>query len=48
MVECNSFEDRSIETSNPDNQHFRLNIINEIKDYFIAEIKKRELMSKKT
>ena len=27
-------------------QQFRLNKINEIKDYFIAEIKKRELMSK--
>ena len=26
---------------------FRLNKINEIKDYFIAEIKERELMSKK-
>ena len=30
-----------------DQQHFRLNKINEIKDYFVAEIKKRELMSKK-
>ena len=28
------------------NQQFRLNKINEIKDYFIAEIKKRELLSK--
>ena len=28
-------------------QQFRLNKINEIKDYFIAEIKERELMSKK-
>ena len=27
-------------------QQFRLNKINEIKDYFIAEIKERELMSK--
>ena len=27
-------------------QHFRLNKINEIKDYFVAEIKERELMSK--
>ena len=26
-------------------QQFRLNKINEIKDYFIAEIKERELMS---
>ena len=30
-----------------DQQHFRLNKINEIKDYFIAEIKERELMSKR-
>ena len=30
-----------------DQQQFRLNKINEIKDYFIAEIKERELMSKK-
>ena len=29
-----------------DQQQFRLNKINEIKDYFVAEIKKRELMSK--
>ena len=35
------------ETSNLDNQQFRLNKINEIKDHFIAEIKERELMSKK-
>ena len=29
-----------------DQQHFRLNKINEIKDYFVAEIKERELLSK--
>ena len=29
-----------------DQEHFRLNKVNEIKDYFVAEIKKRELMSK--
>ena len=28
-------------------QHFRLNKINEIKDYFVAEIKETELMSKR-
>ena len=28
-------------------QHFRLNKINEIKDYFAAEIKGRELISKR-
>ena len=42
MVECNS-----IETSNVDTQQFRLNKINAIKDYFFAEIKERELMSKR-
>ena len=30
-----------------DEQHFRLNKINEIKYYFVAEIKERELMSKR-
>ena len=30
-----------------DQQHFRLKKINEIKDYFFAEIKERELMSKR-
>ena len=30
-----------------DQQQFRLNKINEIKDYFIAETKERELMSKR-
>ena len=30
-----------------DKQQFRLNKINEIKDYFIAEIKERELKSKR-
>ena len=39
-VECN-------EASNLDSQQFRLNKINEIKDYFIADIKERELMSKR-
>ena len=29
-----------------DQQHFRLKKINEIKDYFVADIKERELMSK--
>ena len=30
-----------------DQQQFRLNKINEIKDYFVAELKERELMRKK-
>ena len=42
MFECNS-----VQTSNLDNQQFILNKINEIKGYFVAEIKKRELMSKR-
>ena len=40
MVESN-------ETSNLNSQQFRLNKVNETKDYFIADIKKRELMSKR-
>ena len=50
MVESNSIESiehNSIDTSSLNNQQFRLNKINEIEDYFIAEIKERELMSKK-
>ena len=45
MVGCNSIECN--ETWNLNNQQFRLNKINEIKDYFVAEIKERELMSKR-
>ena len=33
--------------SNEQEQQFRLNKINEIKDYLIAKIKERELMSKR-
>ena len=40
-----SVESNSTEKSNLDNQQFRLNKTNEIKDYFTAEIKERELMS---
>ena len=50
MVEINSIESvehNSIDTSSVNNQQFRLNKISEIEDYFIAEIKERELMSKK-
>ena len=48
MDECNShcmYPNLSANISN--DQQFRLNKINEIKDYFIAEIKERELMSKR-
>ena len=57
MVECNSIEHSPVEISNiysglneisfSDQQNFRINKINEIKDYFVAEIKERELMSKR-
>ena len=50
MGECSSIEPiehNSIDTSNLNNQQFRLNKISEIEDYFIAEIKERELMSKR-
>ena len=49
MVEISSVESiehNSIDTSNLNNQQFRLNKISEIEDYFITEIKERELMSK--
>ena len=46
-TEYNSVECNSIEISNLNNQQFRLNKINEIKNYFIAEIKGKELMSKR-
>ena len=47
MVECNSIECKSIDTSNLNNQQFRLNKISKIEDYFITEIKERELMSER-
>ena len=52
MVESNFVERSNIypnlnEILLSDQQHFRLNKINEIKDYFVAEIKQRELMSKR-
>ena len=57
MVECNFHETNNMSpnlnaiSSNAiplnNQQQFRLNKINEIKDYFVAEIKERELMSKR-
>ena len=44
-IECNSIE--SIDTANLNNQQFRLKKISKIEEYFIAEIKERELMSRK-
>ena len=49
-TECNSVEStehNSIDTSNLNNQQFRLNKIREIQDSFITEMKERELMSKR-
>ena len=57
MAECNSHEtpnmcpnlSATLLSAAPlnDQQQFRLNKINEIKDYFFAEIKEKELMSKR-
>ena len=51
MAECNSHEAHNIypnlSATSSNEQQFSLNKINEIKDYFIAEIKERELMSKR-
>ena len=46
MVECNSHETPNI-YPNLNEQQFRLNKINEIKDYFVVEVKERELMNKR-
>ena len=52
MAECNFHETTNMYSnlnavSLNDQQQFRLNKINEIKDYFVADIKERELMSKR-
>ena len=47
MVERNSIEAPNIYPNLNDQQQFRLNKINESKDYFVAQIKERELMSKR-
>ena len=47
MAEYNSFETPFIYPNLNDQQQFRLNEPNEIKYYFITEIKERELMSKR-
>ena len=48
MAECNSLNMYPNLGANPSNdQQFRLNKIDKIKCYFIAEIKERELMSKR-
>ena len=51
MTACISYETHNIHPNLvvplSDQQQFRLNKINEIKNYFVAEIKERELMSKR-
>ena len=47
MVECNSHETHNTYQNLNNQQQFRVNKINEIKNYFVAEIKERELMSKR-
>ena len=47
MIEHDSHETPNMCPNLNDQQHFRLHRINEIKDYVVAEIKERELMSKR-
>ena len=51
MVQCDSYETRSIypnltATTLNNQQKFRINEINETKDYFVAEINERQSLSK--
>ena len=50
-AECNSYKTHNIcpilDVSLSHQQQFRLNKINEIKDYFVAEIKQRELIKER-
>ena len=47
MNECNSTETRNKYSDLSDQIKFRLNEINEIKDYFNSEIQERKILSKK-
>ena len=47
MAECNSYEAHNIYSNLYNQQQFRLNKINEINDYFVAEIKEREFICKR-
>ena len=51
MAEQDSYETNKIHpnftSTLSDDQQFRLNKINEIKDYFVSQIEERELMSKR-
>ena len=45
MTECNFTEVHNIYPNLNDQQQFRLNKISEVRDYFIAEFRERELMN---
>ena len=47
MVECNSDETHNIYPNLNDQLQFRLNKIDKIKNYFVPEIKEKELRSKR-
>ena len=47
MSECNSFEAPYLYLNLNGQQQFRLNKVNKVKDYFVAEIKEKEIMSKR-
>ena len=47
MAQCSSIHPNLSATPLSNQQQFKLSKINEIKDYFVAEIKERELMSKR-
>ena len=46
MAECSNIYQNLSATPSRDQQQFRLSRINQIKYYFVAEIKERKLMSK--
>ena len=46
MTEHSSYETNKLYPNLLDDQQFKLNKINEIRDYFVAEIKQRESISK--
>ena len=46
-IECNSHETHKMYSNFNDRQQFRLRKINEIKYYFVAEIKERKLMNER-
>ena len=47
MAEHGSYETNKLHPNLLDDQQFRLNKINEIRDYFVAEIKERKSISKR-